>query len=392
MNKRQLDSNPYSFMDGGYISNLGAKIGRFKHSWQLAIAGVIIAWVPLVLLTALEGTLYTSVAQPFIADLAMHGRFLVALPLLILITRPVNVKTTAVIKHISDTMLSHDAQDTLINETMPRIRLLAASWVTEIVLLLFIAGSLWGILGTDVVIELQHGSTWKYVGAPSENVISLGGKWAAFVSIPFFQFLLLQWIWRYAVWTLLLFRISRMPLRLLHTHADRAGGLGIIIIAQRTINFIFLACAIVVSSQLLMYISTAQETMTSMLFVAIGFIIFCLLILMIPVLFFLIPLIRTRQKGLLELSRLSVDLSATFEKEWINSAPIEERIDNKHVDPSMAFDYASLYDLVEKLRIVPVTTRDVSGMVILLIIPFLPILFVYYSAAEILEKILNLLL
>ena len=126
--------------------------------------------------------------------------------------------------------------------------------------------------------------------------------------------------------------------------------------------------------------------------VTIGFIVFCLILLIVPLVFFAPKLVVTKQRGLLNLSNLAVELSSTFEKEWLNTIPLEKRIEEQHVDPSMAFDYASMYDLLEQLRIIPVTIRDIISLAVMLFVPFIPILFYYFSAAEILQKIVGLLM
>src|SRR3954471_3353656 len=46
------------------------------------VASILITWVPLALLTALEGTFYAGVKVPFLTDLG-NLRFLIILPLLI---------------------------------------------------------------------------------------------------------------------------------------------------------------------------------------------------------------------------------------------------------------------------------------------------------------------
>ena len=51
------------------------------------------------------------------------------------------------------------------------------------------------------------------------------GYWYAFVSIPIFQFILLRWYLRLLIWFRLLWQVSRLNLRLISTHPDRAGGL-----------------------------------------------------------------------------------------------------------------------------------------------------------------------
>jgi hypothetical protein len=48
------------------------------------------------------------------------------------------------------------------------------------------------------------------------------------VSSPLFWFLLLRWLWRHAVWGLLLRDLARLELSLVATHPDGAGGLAFI--------------------------------------------------------------------------------------------------------------------------------------------------------------------
>jgi hypothetical protein len=281
----------------------------------------------------------------------------------------------------------------MLDVTLPRIRKLACSSLTEFMLIIIVICFVLGLFSSGIINTIQGSETsWKFVGPAQSSNVSLAGKWAVFVSIPFFQFLLLQWIWRYLMWMLLLFRFANAPLKLLPTHADRAGGLGIIILAQRTFNTIFIACSIVISSQLLVFISRHSESLNTLRIEVIGFVIFCLILLILPLVFFATKLVRTKQLGLLHLSSLSVELSSTFEKEWLNEIPLEKRIEDQHVDPSMAYDYASMYDSLQQLRVIPITMRDIISMAIMLLAPFLPILLVYYSAAEVMQKLLGLLM
>lgn len=50
--------------------------------------------------------------------------------------------------------------------------------------------------------------------------------WNVFVSVPLFQFVLVRWYFRFFLWFWFLFRVSRLRLCLLASHADRAAGLG----------------------------------------------------------------------------------------------------------------------------------------------------------------------
>ena len=58
----------------------------------------------------------------------------------------------------------------------------------------------------------------------------------------------------------------------------------------------------------------------------------------------------------------------------------------------MAYDYASMFDNLQQLRVIPVTPRDIISIAVTVALPFIPILFVYFSAAEVFQKIIGLLM
>ena len=217
--------------------------------------------------------------------------------------------------------------------------------------------------------------------------MSKAGYWAVLISIPIFQFLLFRWLWRYLIWMILLFRLSKTQLNLLATHADRAGGMGIIMLAQKSFNLVFVAGSVVLSGQLIMDLQRHPDQFITIRNETIGYVVIALIILLVPLLFFSIKLLRAKNNGLEHLSTLGCSLSSKFEKEWTEDSPIDKRIDNNKVDPSMLYDYMSLYEQIEQLRIVPATIREVAGMAILLFIPFVPIFFVHFSVKELLQKI-----
>lgn len=393
MNSIPPSADNYSIIEGGLFRKAQMKLGFDNHQGLLALAGLCFAWVPLVILTTIDSTIYSGVDIPLLNDVAMHARILIALPILILIRNVINIKTTAVIRYIAESLLDDEERQKFLAVKLPKMRKLACSSLTEGVILLIVLASVLSLIQSGAYGGLQGSATsWKFVGLPADNVISLAGKWAAYISVPFFQFLLLQWLWRYIVWMMLLFHISRLPLKLRPTHADRSGGLGIIILAQRSFSYIFVAGSLVISGQLIVFIMNSPDDMLMIQRVVIGYIILCLMLLTLPLVFFIGKLVRTKQLGLLHLSELGIDISKTFESDWLNKKPIEERIEKRLVDPSLAYDYSSMYDVLQQLRVIPITTLDVMGIVVSLALPFLPVLFVYYSASEVLSKIIGLLM
>src|SRR5215510_12697906 len=67
------------------------------------IIGVLAAWLPLFVLSALEGNaLGENVAVPFLMSVEVHVRFLVALPLLIVAELVVHQRMTSIVRQFDE--------------------------------------------------------------------------------------------------------------------------------------------------------------------------------------------------------------------------------------------------------------------------------------------------
>jgi hypothetical protein len=71
-------------------------------------------------------------------------------------------------------------------------------------------------------------STWAVQVSAEGTSLTAAGWWCLIVSSPLFGFLLLRWLWRHLVWSLLLRELSALDLRLVATHPDGHGGLAFV--------------------------------------------------------------------------------------------------------------------------------------------------------------------
>jgi hypothetical protein len=389
MTMNQFSSEDFAISEGGPLYNYLTKMRLFNTQGRLALLGLAITWFPLAIITAFEGTLYYGAKMPFLNDVAMQARILIALPMMIFIKVVIDNKVTAVIQYISIALLSPDERQLIIETTFARAKKLTSSTLTEIVLLLVVFSFTISMVKAGIYSGLEGDiSSWMVSNSDGKQTFSIAGYWAVCVSIPTFQFLLIRWLWRYIVWTILLFRLSKSDLILLPTHPDRSGGLGIIMLAQRAFNLVFVASSVVISGQLMTDLLNHPESFNTIKNEAIGFIVICIILLI----FFTIQLIRTKNEGLLHLSNLGAGMSQKFEKEWINKVPIAEKIEAMTVDPSMVYDYSGIFEAVQKMRPLPITPREIIGMSVMLLVPFIPILFIHFSVAELVQRIAGMLL
>ena len=91
------------------------------------------------------------------------------------------------------------------------------------------------------------------------------------------------------------------------------------------------------------------------------------------------------------MSKAGITLSKKFEGEFVQQMSTENKIAENTVDPSMQVDYSGIYHSLQEMRTVPIGLGDIITMGLLLFASFVPIFFIHYSIAEIVQKLMGLL-
>jgi hypothetical protein len=200
----------------------------------------LLAWLPLLLLSIAEGHVWGgSIGLPFLSDLEMHLRLLVAVPLLILAELVVHQRLRLMVGQFLARGLIPDSARAQFNAAIASAMRLRNSVAAELLLFGFVYGV--GVLvvwRTQVALDV---STWYGVAVNGKLQPSLAGWWMGCVSLPLFQFLLLRWYFRLFIWARFLWQVSGLELKLLPTHPDRCGGLGLLSAVSNTFAPVLLA-------------------------------------------------------------------------------------------------------------------------------------------------------
>ena len=171
----------------------------------------LLAWVPLLLLSVVEGHAWGgSVALPFLYDIDIHVRLLLALPLLILAELVVHQRMRGVVGQFLSRGLIPDAARAKFDAAITSAMRLRNSVAAEVFMIAFVyvvgVGFIWRThFAADV-------ASWHGVGTAGKLQPSLAGWWLGCVSLPIFQFLLLRWYFRLFVWARFLWQVSRLEL------------------------------------------------------------------------------------------------------------------------------------------------------------------------------------
>jgi hypothetical protein len=345
----------------------------------------LFAWLPLLLLSVFEGHLVATQNLSFLRDIESHVRLLLALPLLIVAELIVHRRVGPVPNRFVERGVV-TAEDTpafsAAIEASTRAR--DSLWL-EFALILF-------------VFTVGHW-IWRQgaaLGAPSWYAVpdsmglhlTLAGYWFCFVSIPLFQFLLLRWYLRLAIWFHLLWRVSRLNLRLLPTHPDRAGGIGFLGTSSYAFVPILFAQGTLLSGLIASRVLYHGESLMSFKLSLLDLVGFFVLMIFAPLTAFSAALERAKRHGLSEYGTLATSYSADFDEKWVRTrAPSDELLGTADIQ-SLA-DLANSYAVVREMRMVPFDLNDVLRLAIVTAAPALPLLLTIMPLDELLTRLLK---
>src|SRR5262249_48656344 len=152
----------------------------------------LLAWLPLLVLSALEGrALGGNVAVPFLLDVEVHVRFLVALPLLIIAELVVHQRMRFVVGQFLERNLIPESALARFEAAVASALRLRSSVLAEVLLIAFVY--VVGVLLIWRHYMALHTATWYAAPTVAGLQLSFTGVWYGYVSLPIFQFLLMRW-------------------------------------------------------------------------------------------------------------------------------------------------------------------------------------------------------
>ncbi len=264
----------------------------------------LFTWLPLFLLSALEGQLREgSVAVPFLQDIEVHVRFLVALPLMIVAELIVHQRMRLLLKQFIDRRVIPEQALPRFEAAITAAFRLRNSVVAEILLIAFVY-----IVG--VLIIWRHylaldTATWFATASAEGPRFSLAGIWYAYLSLPIFQFMLARWYFRLFIWIRFLWQVSRINLTLIPTHPDRTAGLGFLSATVYAFIPLLMAHGAQVAGNLANRILYLGATLPEFKFQIGTLVVFLLCVILGPLLVFSPQLAEAKRKGLREYGTLA---------------------------------------------------------------------------------------
>lgn len=370
----------FSLLDGDPLFELerAARLVGGRHE-VLPRAAVLAAlgWLPPVLLAAIAGSPHGSLVP-------LHTRFLIAIPLLLWAETVVDLRVRAAVNHFTERGL-------VTPQDLPRWKAVVAEAqhlhrspqvALAIVLLAFGVSAAGGIVGHG------HRSPIHAPAVAAVAAVAAVGGWVTYLSLPLFRIVVLQWLWRWGLWAFLLFRASRLHLRLDPAHPDLTGGLGFL--EQATLAFLSLpvAVGVVLGGGLLVDLGRASDRGDITREVA-AFALVTIAMTLGPLACFSRKLLLCKQRGQLDYGQLASRHNRLFADRWLENGggdPLG--------DPSISSlaDLGAAYEKIERMRPVPIGRQSLVAILAACLVPALPAVLGHVPLQDALKRILKTVL
>lgn len=351
----------FSISTGGPFHAIGRRLRVIRPSgevltWRL----VAFAWMPLVL-GAMLRVIFGYRPEPLAFDISVHARFLISLPLVIFSARLLEPQCRAAVVLLYSGKFAERSQLDRVIDDAERLR--DNPWIEAV-----LAGI--AVLGGQLVLWGVTGPTGLFTGIEQAN-LSVSQVWYAGIALPLLQFLALRWLWRWVVWSVILVRVSRLPLATIATHPDRAAGIGFLSGPVTGFAVFELAFASVLAGAWGSQLIDHRVTVPSLFPTLILFVVLASLTALVPLLLFSPHLYRAQRRALLDYNPFALDYVLRFHAKWIERRSDPDLLGTPDLQ-SLA-DLGNSYGVIQSTGMFVFGSRKVTELWLGAIVPMLPL-------------------
>jgi hypothetical protein len=379
----------FSIVVGGPVYDLLHRFHLVRQTlpnvWRRIVALLVIIWLPLLLLSLKEGMAFGhQVRIPFLYDLAMYGRFFLGLPLVLYAELWIDPAVRQAVSEFVDARLVPDQELPEFENVLRRVQQMRDSWIPEVILLILAFFPLY-LFHHEWVIGVV--TNWH----TTAKGLSAAGWWYLVFSAPVMRYIVCRWVFRYLLWAVLLWQISRLQLTLMPTHPDRAAGLNFLTMTQK--HFGILACALGCSvagrvGNTMLFEGASLGSFKSSL---VGFVVLSVIVGLLPLALWIPKLKKVRKAGLLEYGRFAKTYTESFDGKWIHCTARAPEPMLGTADLQSLADLGNSFSFIERMRMAPISRKLIQQLAGWTAIPLVPVIILGTPTAELVHEVIKLI-
>ena len=344
-----------------------------------------LTWLPLFIITLVEGRAFAGVREPFLEDLNAQIRLLVALPLIVVAEPLLHCRSHYFVQPFIERRIVAPADLQAFEERIVRAERERSSTLMRVALALastFLAAWIW-----HQAWAVRGGEWYLTTNARGETSLTVGGWWYVFVSLNVFRFALLRWYYSVAIWYRFLWQVSRFDLNLNPLHPDRSGGLGFLALSLPALGLGFVAQTIALAGRIggrMLHDGASLDQFIPEMSVTP---ILLTLVSVVPLVFFSIAIVKLRLKGSVDYGGLATRYVNDFRRKWLLDPRVHDDGLLGSSDIQSLADLSNSFQVVTSIRLLPVGLPALLAHALLLAAPFLPLALTEIPFDELIRRV-----
>ncbi|RZT42474.1 hypothetical protein [Cupriavidus agavae] len=364
----------------GLIPPAGLGIGRRALFYSM------LGWLPLVVWAWGTGRMLPGgPGEPLLGHYGVHVRCLVAIPLMVF--------GEALAQRMVPLCFAQFVRTGIVGEALvPRFREVIAGGMR-----LRDRAYPWVVIGGLVVVwtttVLMAPNPDEIAWAGDRSARTFGAWWLLLVVRPLFSVLLLAWVWRLVLASVVLVRIARLPLRLVPSHPDRVGGLGFLARLPAVFGPFTLAVSSVVAASWAHLVEYHDVPVPSLYVQMVLLALVLIVLVAMPLLCFTPSLLRLKREAMLDYGVLLSEHGRKVQRRWLaGEAGLDDDAMLNANELGATADTQTLYESVTRIRPVILNKGVLLAIAVPAALPMLLLVAGQFPVKETLLKLLTVLL
>ena len=329
-----------------------------------AVVFAVVSWVPIAAWSLIRGRFFDAVVgEPLLQHYGVHVRCLLVIPLLILGEATLNSVARRCMPQFVVSGLVDAASRPRFEATLRTMR----TWRDATLPWLFAIG----LAVAWTLVDRRATSDEMSWAIDQNGGLGFGGIWFAYVVRPIFVGLLIGWLWRVALLTVLFARVGRLGLSIVPSHPDGAGGLGFLDRIPGAFAPITFAISATLASHWAHLVVYHGQTLNAFAGPAGLFVVAWMLMLLAPLATFVPSLHVAKEAALPGYAGLVAQQGRAVRRRWIEGAI---RTDVPALEPDGVgpiADAAQMFGAVKAMRKIPISRASMAAIVVPIAVPML---------------------
>jgi hypothetical protein len=366
------------------LARVGLQSGDPPRLFVRAFLPAVLIWVPMLVLALAKPRIAGSTTVSFLEDLSTHVRFLLVVPLLVIVEASIGRRTKQVASHFIEARLVSTADRPRFDLLLRRAGRAFDSALAEALIAGLAAWFVWTAVQNFRGDGLQF---WFEETGPGGERLSAAGWWYVIGSwLP--SFLLLRWLWRYAVWCWFLQRLSRLDLQVLATHPDQSAGLGFVSFGHTAFAQLGFTVSCLVAGAIATRVLHEGASLVSYQWPLAAFVAISIALGLAPLTVFWRPLRIAKETAMLAYGSFASRYIQDFHARWIGTraggAPLESSGDVQGLA-----DVGGSLDRVYGMRLLPISLKTAIAYAVAALAPMLPLLLLVMPLRDLLRLLMQ---